>query len=147
VKTPKKIKIEIQIRKGKFASNLNLVRDILKSFEGLTIDVTFAKRINKRSNRQNAYYWGVIIPIIQNAIRQEWGEIWNKEQTHEFLLTNHNYEELVNEETGEIVRKVRRSSSNNTVEQEEYHERIRVFAKEFFNTDIPFPNEQIDIEF
>lgn len=88
-----------------------------------------------------------MIPIFQNAIKEEWGEIWNLEDLHEFLKTNCNYVELVNEDTGEVVRKTKSTTDNSTTQQELFHEKCRILCKEFFNTEIPLPDQDLKIEF
>lgn len=146
MKVASKITIPVLIKGGKFASNFNRVGEILSAFEGFTIDVTFAKRKNKRSNKQNNYYWGVIVPIFQNCIKEEWGEIWNKDDIHNKLLkTNCNYNEIVNEESGEILRKIKSTTENDTKDQENFHERCRQLCKNFFNTEIPLPDPDGDM--
>ena len=146
MKVAKSITLPVKIENGKFKSNTQLIKDILECYEGVTIDLTISKRINKRSINQNSYYWAVIIPIFINCIKTEWGEIWGVKDMHDFLKINCNYTEIVNEETSEILRKPKSTTENNTIDQEEYHKKCRILAKEFFNTDIPLPNEQIIIK-
>ena len=104
MKLPNEITLPVLIKNFKFASNLPTISDLLKAYEGHTIDITFKKRRNKRSNKQNAYYWGIIVPIFQNCIREDWGEIMNIKEVHDFLKYNCNFREKVNEDTGEIIR-------------------------------------------
>lgn len=147
MKVASSIKLPVQILNGKFASNLPMIKSIIEHYEGHTIDVIFKKRKNKRSNRQNKYYWAVIVPITQNCLKEEWGEIWSLAEVHEFLKANCNFEELVNEETGEVLRKTKSTTENDTKQQEDFHEKCRNLVSSFFNTEIPLPNEDIEIEF
>lgn len=147
MKIAKSVTIPVQIKNGKFSSNLNTIRDIIKAYEGHTIDITFKKRENKRSNNQNKYYWSVIIPIFNNCIKSEWDEIWSLEETHNFLKSNCNYEELINEDTGEVIRRTKSTTENSTADQEEYHKKCRRLADEFFNTEIPLPKQKITLKF
>jgi len=147
MKVAKKVQLPVKIVNGKFASNLNIISDILKAYNGHTIDVEFKKRINKRSNDQNSYYWAVIVPIFQNCFKEEWGEIWSLKEVHEFLKNNCNYLELVNENTGEIVRKTKSTTENTTIEQEEFHTKCRNLCYDFFNTEIPLPDKKLKLEF
>ena len=119
----------------------------MDAYNGHIINLTFAKKTNKRSNNQNRYYWAVIIPIFKNAIRESWGELWSIAETHEFLKSNCNYIEFVNEDTGEIIRKVRSTTENTTVIQEEFHEKCRQLCSTFFDTEIPLPDKDLKIEF
>lgn len=142
----KRIEVVTSVKNGQIKRNRNLILDLIKSFEGKEFILTFDKLRRKRSLHQNNYYWGVVVPIWQKLIRDEWGEIWDKEKTHDFLTMNFNHAEKVNENTGEIVRVPKGTSENSTSEQEDYHEVCRQKALEFFNTIIPLPNEQITID-
>jgi hypothetical protein len=106
------------------------------------ITLTVTRQYKKRSTPQNAYYWGVIIPIWQGIILDEHGESLNNDETHEFLKVNFNYVDAVNEATGEILRMPKSTTKNTTVQQEEYHERCRQAAASMFGVNIPLPNEQ-----
>ena len=53
MKLPKEITLPVLIKNFKFASNLPTISDLLKAYEGHTVDITFKKRRNKRSNKQN----------------------------------------------------------------------------------------------
>lgn len=147
MKIATKVELPVKIKNGKFASNLNTIRDILLGYEGHTIDVIFKKRTNKRSNDQNAYYWKVIVVIFANCIKQEWGELWDKSEVHEFLKANCNYEELINEDTGQVVRKTKSTTENSTTEQEDFHTKCRALALDFFNVEIPLPDKELKIKF
>jgi len=147
MKVAKSITLPVRILNRAFASNLNIINNIMDAYEGHIINVTFKKRINKRSNSQNAYYWSVIAPIFQNCIQEEWNELMSIQEVHNLLKSNCNYEELVNEETGEIIRRVKSTTENTTVEQEVFHEKCRRLALEYFNTTIPLPDQELKIKF
>lgn len=142
----KKISIISDVNNGNLKRNRGEITNALKSFEGKTIKLTIEKFANKRSNNQNSYYWFVVIPILKDAILNEWGEVWSKEKTHEFCKMQFNYFEKINEETGEIVRVPKSTTENTTTTQEEYHLEIRKFKKEWFNVEIPLPNEHLNLE-
>jgi hypothetical protein len=147
MKVATSITLPIIIKNGKFASNFNMLGKIFDHYEGFTIDVTFKKRTNKRSVEQNSYYWGVIIPIIQNCVVDQCGEVWSGQKVHELLLGKFNTEELINTSTGETVIKTRSTTENTTVQQEAYHEHCRRFCLEFFNTIIELPDKDLKLEF
>lgn len=147
MKIASKIELEVSVKDRKFTSNTNIINNILDAYNGHTIKIIFQKITNKRSNKQNRYYFGVIIPIFLNAIKEEWGEVWSIHELHEFLKSNCNYEEFVNEDTGEIIRKVKSTTDNSTTEQEEFHENCRRLCDSFFNTIIPMPNEDLTLKF
>jgi hypothetical protein len=142
-----KAQVITSIVNGKFKRNLNTVLSIVKEFEAMDVLLTFEKPKKKRSNNQNSYYWGLLIPITQNAIKDSWGEIWTKEKVHDFYKLHFNFVEKVNEETGEVIKIQKSTTENTTSQQEEYHAQIRQFLKEWFNVDAPLPNEDITLNF
>lgn len=121
--------------------------DVIKSFEGVDVEVTIKKKRKTRSNMQNAYMWSVLIPLTVDAIKNEWGEVWSNEKAHEFYKQMFLFTEKINEETGEVVRIPKSTTENTTTEQEEYHTQIRQFLKEWFNVDAPLPGEEISLNF
>ena len=141
-----KYEIRSNVENGILKRNRNLLIDAIKSFEGQNVIVTIEKAKKKRSNPQNSYYWGVLIGLTIEGIKNEWGEIWGIEKTHEFLKGKFLFFERVNEITGEIVKTPKSTTENTTTEQENYHTEIRMFLKEWFNVDAPLPNEEIKLE-
>jgi len=73
-----KYEIRSNVENGILKRNRNLLIDAIKSFEGQNVIVTIEKAKKKRSNPQNAYYWGVLIGLTIEGIKNEWGEIWFK---------------------------------------------------------------------
>lgn len=140
-----KVELTTSIQNGIFKRNRNIVLDAIKSFNGFDVVITIAKAKKKRSNNQNAYYWGLLIPLTQNAIKTEWGEIWSKEKTHDFYKLHFNYVEKVNETTSEVIKIPKSTTDNTTTQQEEYHAQIREFLKEWFNVTAPLPNEGLEL--
>ncbi|AZB23643.1 hypothetical protein EG339_02910 [Chryseobacterium bernardetii] len=143
----KSIEIDTRISEGQFRINKDLIRNAIKQFEGKEIKIVFKRKYKKRSNNENAFYWGVWIPILQRAILDTWGEIRDANDVHEIIKLNCNYEEKINEETGSFIRVPKSSTELNTYEWEfEFKQKIRQFALEFFNVTLPEPNEQLKIE-
>jgi hypothetical protein len=141
-----KIQIKSLVQNGILKRNRNLIIDTINSFEGKEILITFEKPKNKRSNSQNSYLWAVLYPITQQAIKNEWGEVWNIEKVHEFYKLQFNVIEKVNEETGQIIKLPKSTTENTTTQQEEYHLQIREFLQEWFNITAPLPNENLTLE-
>lgn len=137
--------ITTEVKQGKLTRNRKLIMDVIGSFEGKVIEITIQKKRKKRSNPQNRYYWGLLVPFWRKLLLEEWGEVHTNESTHEFLKMNFGYNEKVDESTGEIFRTPRSTTENSTVEMEEYHEVLRQKAFEMFGAAIPLPNEQIEL--
>lgn len=140
-----KIQIRTNVINGILKRNRNQILETIKSFEGKDLLITFEKPKKQRSNNQNRYYHGVLIPILQNCIKESWGEIWSREKTHDFCKLQFNFIERVNESTGEIVRVPKSTTENTTTDQEDLHFEIRNFIREWFNTEVPLPNEDITL--
>jgi len=141
-----KIQIKSLVQNGLLKRNRTLIIDTINSFEGKEILITFEKPKNKRSNQQNNYLWSVLYPITQQAIKNEWGEVWNIEKVHEFYKIQFNVIEKVNEDTGQIIKLPKSTTENTTTQQEEYHLQIREFLQEWFNITAPMPNETLTLK-
>ena len=143
----KKIEIETRVVNGKFTDRKQMIIKAVQQFEGKNVIFSIRKKTKKRSNQQNNYYWGVIIPLATKAILDTWGEIWNKERVHELLLAECPiYTEKVNKDTGEIMRVVMRSSEMNTIEMNNYWTACGRLLHEYFNVYVPEPNEILKLE-
>ena len=108
----------------------------------VTIEVKLKKRV--RSDVQNAYYWGVVIAMIVERLR-ELGHDVDRDLTHEFLKGRFLYTELTDPTSGEVMKTPRKTSELATEEFMEYVEHIKQFAAETLDIYIPDPNEQLEI--
>lgn len=117
---------------------------ILQNFAGKDIQLTIERKRRKRSLEQNAYYHGVVVPVVMAGL-QDAGYKVSREATHEFLKSTFNKKELVNEQTGEILQTVGSTSQMSTSEMMDYFAEISQWAAEFLGVQIPEPNEQIEL--
>jgi hypothetical protein len=140
-----KIQITSNVINGNLKRNRSQILETIKSFEGKEVLITFEKPKNRRSNNQNSYYWGIIVPITKQAIKTEWGEIWSSQKVHDFYKMQFNTIEIINEKTGEVINIPKSTTENTTIDQEEYHFQIREFLKEWFNIECPLPNEDLTL--
>lgn len=139
-----KSEIYSKYENGKLA-NAKAVKKALEQFYGKAIKITIEPKRKRRSLSQNAYYHSVIVTHWQQLLREEHGVIYSVQETHEFLKANFNKVDLVNEETGEVLTAPKSTTQNTTVQMEEYHEKCRQAAFDFFGAIIPLPNEQIEL--
>jgi hypothetical protein len=142
----KSIKIISKVKEGKLILNTERIATALKQFEGKRVEISLRKDNYYRSNQQNAYYFAVIIPLTIEAIQNEWGEIWGIEKAHEMYKTMFLCEEKANYRTGEIIKIPKSTTQNTTVQQESFHDQCRQFLREWFNVEVPLPNEEIIFE-
>lgn len=143
----KSIEIRSSIKDGKITRNRNLFIDALKAFSENEVIITIRKATKKRSNPQNSFYHGVVIPIMQNCLKEA-GYLMNNEKVHELLKLRFLKESiLVNEETGEFIERVKSTTELSTVQMMEYIQDIQKFAAEYFNTVIPDPSTVTTLNF
>src|SRR4029078_816659 len=99
---------------------------------------------NKRSDQQNRYYWGLVVPLVQKGI-EDYGTELTKEETHEFLKARFNVADLVNQDTGETINLPLSTTRLNKEQFGEYIEKIQRFGAEFLGIEIPDPGQQLSI--
>lgn len=117
----------------------------VRQFEGKQIEITIQVKRRKRSIFQNNYYWGVIVPMVQVGLNDA-GYKLGKEQTHDFIKSQFAIKEIVNEQTGEILKLIGSTAEMTTTEMNEYFSEVVQWAAEYLNVQIPEPGEQIEIE-
>jgi hypothetical protein len=108
----------------------------------VTVEVKVKKRV--RSDVQNAYYWGVVVAMIVERLR-ELGHDVDRDLTHEFLKGRFLYSELTDPTTGEVMKIPKKTSELATEEFIVYIEQVKQFAAETLDIYIPDPNEQLEI--
>ncbi len=92
------------------------------------------KSQNGRSDRQNRYMWSVVYKIIAD----ETGH--STEVIHDFMMSMFLPRSFIT--VGKAEQEVRKSTTElSTVEMEDYLMRIRVFAAQDLQCQIPLPNE------
>jgi len=144
-----KINITTSIHNGIFKRNRNLVIDAIKSFEGKEVVISLEKPKKKRSNNQNRFYWGCVIPLIQNGIKEATGEFRSADNIHYNILLPlfAPLRELVNINTGEITNERLTSSDMTTTQFCEFIMELQKWSKEFLDIDIPNPNEDLQLNY
>lgn len=143
----KKAKINSKVLNGNLAVNRSLIAKTIKHFEGAEITLTIEKKYSKRSNQQNAFYWGVLIPIISELFQDCTGTFFSEQETHEALKSNCNYKEIVSEKTGEFTRIPISTTELNKIEFSEYIEKVEHFVFDYFSVILPKPNEQLNLNY
>jgi hypothetical protein len=139
-----KIEITTSISNFLFKRNRNLVLNAIKYFNDKEVVITFTKPKKARSNGQNRYYWGLVLPLIQNGLLEATGELRSCDNIHYKILlplfspTN----EIVNKDTGECINERLTSSELTTTQFCEYILEIQKWGAEFLGIDIPSPNEE-----
>ena len=102
--------------------------------------LTLTKIYKKRSLNQNAYYFGVVIPLVRDGLFDVGYKLSN-DQTHEYLIETFLRVEITNESTGEIKYINRSTTELKTIEFMEYIDNIISWALENLDINIPLPNQ------
>lgn len=110
-------------------------------------DIVLSLKIKRktRSNPQNAYYWGVVVPLITEAFNK-FGNDFKEEETHEFLKAKFNARQLEVID-GHHIDVPQSTSKLDTKEFMTYIEQIQQFASMLLGIYIPSPNEQTTIDY
>ena len=104
-------------------------------FEGKRVEL---KRIvKKRSNPENKYYWGVLLPIAADELGV------TEKEAHENFILEHlsSVEEIIKNGKTFYFTKVKRTKDLNTEEFQGYLSRCRDTILYFCGVVIPLPNE------
>jgi hypothetical protein len=115
------------------------IRDLFRRNEGRMLTISVERYRRQRSNNQNRYYWGCVVPHIIRMF-EEAGSIVTPDEVHDFLRHELKLIRHVTDPAGEVHSIIRSSSDLDTREWEDWMERIRVWAAER-GTQIPLPNE------
>ena len=107
---------------------------------------TLEKKRNKRSNEQNRYYWGVVVPLVKQGLT-ELGYLVSIESTHDFIKSEFNYKEIVNKDTGEVKRLPNTTTQLSKTEFSDMIERIKQWSAEWCGIYIPDTGEQTIINY
>ena len=117
----------------------------LESLVGKKVEICVQKKRKSRSVFQNAYYWGVVVPLVCDGLKDA-GWLFGKQETHDLLKAKFLQIEKVNEASGEIIKSIGTTTSITTSEMMDYIASIQQWAAEFLGVEIPDPNQQIEIK-
>ncbi len=118
--------------------NKQILDEWIKSNPGKKVMATFSEDRKKRSDLQNQYYWGVVVPLVRSAIN-DLGNTYTTENIHDFLKTEFNCDE-VQTESGAFLTIPKSTTKLNTLEFCDFKERIQQFASEVLGIYIPDPD-------
>ena len=119
----------------------------IKSYSG-RVKITVEKARSKRSVNQNAYFHGVVIPMIASKlIDMGFNEAKSKDWTKDFIKYNCLLKEAVSEKTGEVIKSLGRTSGLTKSEFMDFVSEVQQWAAEKLDLYIPDPNEQTQINY
>lgn len=107
---------------------------ILKTRKPKVYDVEIKERIKGRSNKQNGYYWAVIVKILSDELG------WFKDDVHWYLKDKFNPKEKVLP-SGELVKIGGTTTEFDTFDAEQYYTQIRIWSLTELDIFLPEPNQ------
>lgn len=127
------------VQQGVF-SNMKAVAAMCEKHEGKEVTITVQGHRKQRSNPQNRYYWGVVIPYVINMF-QENGTPTDGDNVNHYLKRHvGNLMEPIITPDGDRVLFVRSSADLSVQEFEDYMTIVRAWSAELGEV-IPLPNE------
>lgn len=105
----------------------------LASLAGKPIVITIKQERATRSNQQNRYWWGVVVPLIAEHLG------YTNDEMHEAL--KYKFLRLEAESAPADLPKIRSTASLNTKEFTDLIENVITWAGSEFGLQIPLPNE------
>jgi hypothetical protein len=116
--------------------------ECVSKMDGKRLVLTLKEQKRKRSQNQNAYYWGVVVAAVTQMFRDA-GNYVDGEDVHEFLkLRVGKLSRNIVTPKGEVVKSLGSTAKLSTQEFEVYLERIRAWAAEY-GCSIPLPHEEV----
>ena len=135
-----------EVKNGSLTRNRNLIKDAIATFEGKQIVIKIEKFKKKRSTQQNRFYYGVIIPIVQNCLKEA-GHVMTNESTHDLIKLKFLKETLfVNETTGEVIERIKSTTELSTSQFMDLLAEINNFTFEYFGVNLPSPNDDLTLK-
>jgi len=137
---------------GKTGYGLAIV-NALKELVGKRAIIIIQEYRKIRSNKQNRYYWGVVLKAYQRYFQSN--NVYMSDDDMHLWIKEYVWRDYVDiqiedvdSETGEVrmipFRKILTSTILTTIEWEERMTISRNYAAEHFNIQIPEPNERLD---
>jgi len=102
----------------------------------------------KRSNNQNSYLHGVIIPMVFEGLKDAgFDEVRTHEDAKLIIKALFLKKSIVSKSSGEVIEIIQDTSALTTTEMNEFIESVIKWAAEYLSIQIPYPNEQLKASF
>jgi len=125
--------------------NRNRFNEDIKLLSDCSVEIIVKRKVKSRSSNQMGYYFGVIVPMVREGLR-DIGYVWDNQTTDKFLREGFFYDEVVNPATGTIFKKPlslkEADGEITTVRMMEICDEIIKYAAMELSVFIPEPNSQ-----
>lgn len=126
-------------------NNRGLLSD-LKDFIGKHVRITIENK-SKRSDPQNRYFHGVVIPIVKaHLLDLGWKEARSNEWVKDYIKYNCLIKEVSNEDSGEVIKTLGATSGLTTSEFCDFIADIQQWSAEKLGLIIPDPGEVLEMD-
>lgn len=126
--------------------NVQELKDAFKNLKDGKHLVT-VKDFRRRTLPANAYYWGVMVPMVRKALfEQGFDDVLTNEDAHEIIKAIHLSKRMFSKQTGHTIDIVGHTKTLSITEFSDFIERVCKWAAEYLGIHIPSPNEQM-VEF
>jgi hypothetical protein len=103
--------------------------------------VGITKSRRGRTNNQNEWLWGCVYPLLLEGLLDAGWEFTTVEQVHEYFKSMLASAVVVNRDTGEVVEIPQSTAQMDTVQFSSYVQKLRDYASEYLNVEIPDPDK------
>ena len=130
-----------------YPNGVFVYRDLKEAFaDQAKVTIEIKSRRKPRSLKQNDFYWGYFLQFEIDCFLEFWGELYDKKQMHDWNKSEFFGEVRAIESTGEVVRLPGSSKELSTIDFELKLDDIRQWFRLNFEFEIPYPNEQGEID-
>jgi len=140
----KEIKFFSKVTNGKLAEGVSItIRDLIAKMEGKNLVITIKEQGKRRSQQQNDFMWGFVIPPIKQMF-EDAGTPCTPDDVHAYLkehVLGMMKVMVLPDGTRRAV--VESSTQKDTIEWEDNMEKIRAWAAGW-GVVIPYPNENLE---
>jgi hypothetical protein len=127
--------------------NANLLKQECDNLPKGRYSIKIEKYRKNKSNQQLGYLFAGVYPLVLKGLNDAGWEFTSIAEVDEYCKSMFAEKEVLNRNTGEIMKIPGLKRNFNTVEMMTYVDSIRNWASEYLNIFIPEPSEQIDINF
>jgi hypothetical protein len=131
-------KFRIEKKRGLFDLK-PVYNDLITAPDGI-YEISTKKVRKPRSMDQNGWLWGCIYPMLLDALLDAGWEFTSCEQVHEFFKSQMTADKVVNKHTGEIIEFPGSTATMDTITFSTYCEKLREYALEYLDLEIPDPD-------
>lgn len=121
-----------------FPESTKMVIQYVKSLKSGLYWFELRRCKDQRTLKQNAYYWGVVLPFVAPLLADAWGESITVDDAHEYFKGEFLMRRIFDRETGELKSSFPMSTADRDTEEfAEYLEKINELVARMFGRNVP----------